>query len=127
MKYGYTKKVNISFDDCVTRVNEELSREGFSTLFTIDIQDKLNTKLNVDFNKYIIIGACNPTFAYEALKSEQEIGLLLPCNLIVYEKDENIFVSTILPSAMMSISNNKSLEKISNQVENMLKKVVDRI
>lgn len=127
MEYGYTKKVKISFDDCVKKVNEELSKESFSVLFTIDIQDKLNSKLGVDFDKYVIIGACNPSFSYEVLKLEKEIGLFLPCNLIVYEKDDDIFVSTILPSVMMDITNNKSLKNISDKVEKLLKEVVDRV
>ena len=87
----------------------------------------LKKKLNVDFDKYVILGACNPPFAYQALQAEQDIGLLLPCNIIVYETKGHTYVSAMLPTAAMSMVENEALRGIALQVEEKLKKVIDRI
>ena len=98
MEYGYTKKLNIPFDEAIKRVTEELAQEGFGILTEINVKDTLKKKLDVDFDNYVILGACNPPFAYKVLQSEHEIGLLLPCNVVVYEKQEEVFASSILQS-----------------------------
>ncbi|MEX2189140.1 MAG: DUF302 domain-containing protein, partial [Bacteroidota bacterium] len=84
MQYGFSKTVNLSFDQTVEKVTEELKKEGFGVLTTIDVKETLKKKLDVDFKRYTILGACNPPFAHKALQAEEEIGLLLPCNVIVY-------------------------------------------
>jgi uncharacterized protein (DUF302 family) len=127
MEYGYKKRVNIGFEETVNRVREELAREGFGVLTEIDVKETLKKKLAVDYDKYIILGACNPPFAYQALQSEKDIGLLLPCNVIVYETEENTFVSAIVPTVAMSMVENEKLSEVAVQVEQKLKKVIDSI
>ena len=100
-QYGYKREIELPFADTVTKVKEELSKEGFGVLTEIDIQATLKKKLDVDYDNYIILGACNPPFAYEALKAEKEIGLFLPCNVIVYVDEGRTFVSAILPTMEM--------------------------
>ncbi|MFH1641979.1 MAG: DUF302 domain-containing protein [Nanoarchaeota archaeon] len=118
--YGYKKQVNLSYDEAIAKVTEELKSEGFGVLTEINVKATLKNKLNVDFDKYIILGACNPSFAYKALQSERDIGLMLPCNIIVYEQSEKTYVSCILPGSAMGIIDNAKLKEISNQVEDKL-------
>lgn len=127
MEYGYKKQVTASFSEAVAKTREELAKEGFGVLTEIDAKATLKKKLNVDFGNYIILGACNPPFAYKALQAEKEVGLLLPCNVVVYEDSGKVFVSAILPTAAMSMIDNPSLAKIARQVEEKLKKVIDSI
>ena len=127
MNYGYTKKVKLSFAEATEKVTKELSKEGFGVLTRIDVKDTLKKKLDVDFNNYLILGACNPPFAYKALQAEHEIGLLLPCNVLVYEKDNEVFVSSILPTVAMSMVENEDLQNIAKEVEDRLKKVINNI
>ena len=125
MKYGYTKGVSGEFSDVLERTRKALTQEGFGILTEIDVRATLKKKLNVDYAAYVILGACNPPFAYQALQSEKEIGLLLPCNVIVYEKKEGVFVSAILPTVAMSVVGNALLTPIVQEVEKKLKKMVD--
>ena len=125
--YGYTKKVGLTFDEAVKRTREELSKEGFGVLTEIDVKKTLKTKLDVDYDDYLILGACNPPFAYQALQVEKEVGLLLPCNVIVYRDGGESFVSTILPTDAMSIADNDALGVVAVEVEAKLKKLVDSI
>lgn len=127
MAYGYKREVKLSYEDAVKKTREELQKEGFGVMTEIDVKVTLKKKLNVDFDNYIILGACNPPFAYHALLAEKDIGLLLPCNLIVYESDGKTFVATILPTASLSRVENIQLEGIAVQVETKLKKVVDSV
>jgi uncharacterized protein (DUF302 family) len=108
-------------------VKTELQKEGFGVLTEIDVKATLKKKLNVDYDNYIIIGACNPPFAYSALKAEKDIGLLLPCNLIVYNTENKTVVASILPSRAMSMVQNGDLRGIAEQVEQKLKKVIDAV
>ncbi len=125
MNYGYTKKVEISYEKAVLKTKEALARKGFGILTEIDVKTTLKKKLGVDFDKYIILGACNPPFAHKALITEREIGLLLPCNVIVYEQQGDVFVSAIVPSIAMGMIENETLRDIANEVEEKLKKVID--
>ena len=125
--YGYKKQVELTYDDTVEKVREELKKEGFGLLTEIDVKATLRKKLDVDFDNYIILGACNPSFAHKALLAERDIGLLLPCNVIVYELDGKTFASAILPSIAMSMVDNAELKDIAGEVETKLKKVIDRI
>lgn len=127
MEIGYKKKVDLDFDGTVEKVREELKKEGFGVLTEIDVKKTLREKLNEDFEDYIILGACNPPFAFKALKAIKGIGLLLPCNVLVYSDNRKTFVSAILPSVSMSMIDNEELGEIAVEVENKLKKVVDNI
>jgi len=127
MNYGYKKEVNLNFEKSVEKIKEELAIEGFGILTQIDVKATLKKKLNVDFEKYVILGACNPPFAHKALLAERDIGLLLPCNVIVYEQDAKVFVSAIVPSVAMGMVENEALGEIAKEVEDKLKKVVDKI
>jgi Uncharacterized conserved protein len=127
MEYGLSKQVNLTYEQAIEKVTEELKKEGFGILTTIDVKDTLKKKLDVDVEKYIILGACNPNFAYHALQIEELIGLLLPCNAIVFEKNGKVTVSLMNPEIMSTVSSNPKLVEISKEVRNILQKVVDRI
>ncbi len=127
MKYGYKKEVELPFTDAVLKTKSELAKEGFGVLTEIDVKATLKKKLNVDYGNYIILGACNPPFAFEALQAEKDIGLLLPCNVVVYEEQGKIFVSAILPTVAMGMVENQSLAGIAKTVEEKLKKVIKNI
>jgi uncharacterized protein (DUF302 family) len=127
MQYGFSKSVDISFSDAIDKVTEELKKEGFGVLTTIDVKETLKKKIDVDFKNYTILGACNPPLAHRALQTEEEIGLLLPCNVIVYEKDNNSVVSVFNPSLMSSVVENENLNPIADEVKEKLKRVFDNI
>lgn len=128
MSYYFSKILNVSFDDAVVRVTEELKKEGFGILTEIDVKETLKEKLNVDFQKYKILGACNPPFAYKSLQAEDKIGLMLPCNVIVQEiLDGKIEVAAIDPVASMQAIENPKLRDIAEQVQVKLKKVIDNL
>lgn len=123
--YTYKKPVTLSYTDAVAKVKDELKKEGFGVLTEIDVKQTLKTKLNVDFDDYIILGACNPPLAYQALTAERDIGVLLPCNVIVYVQGGKTFISAVLPTVQLGKVGNPKLLPIAEQVENRLKKVVD--
>jgi len=125
MKYGYKKQVNLSFVKAIDKVKDELAKSGFGILTEIDVKTTLKKKLDIDYDNYIILGACNPSFAYKALQAEKDIGLLLPCNVIVYEDADKVYVSAILPTIAMGMVKNSSLESIAKSVEEKLKRAVD--
>lgn len=125
--YGYKKETKLQFAQAVEKVKEELKKEGFGVLTEIDIKATLKKKLEIDYGDYIILGACNPPFAYEALQAEKEVGLLLPCNIIVYADKGKTYVSAILPTQAMSMIKNAQLNNISLSVEQKLKNVVNRV
>jgi uncharacterized protein (DUF302 family) len=125
MAYYFNTTVSGNFDSIVEKVTELLKNEGFGILTEIDIQKTLKNKLDVDFKKYKILGACNPPFAHLALKAENKIGTMLPCNLIVQELDDNkIEVAAINPMVSMQAVKNKDLENIAEEVSNKLKNVI---
>src|SRR6516165_12553298 len=127
MMYHFSKICTCAFDDAVTRVTEALRREGFGILTEIDVQETLKKKLDVDFRRYKILGACNPPFAYQALQTEDKIGTMLPCNVVVQEMSDGIEVSAVDPVRSMQSIDNPSLAKIAEQVHAKLKKVVDSV
>ena len=127
MEYGYKRKVDYSFDEALHKLREELPKEGFGILTEIDVKATLKKKLDADFDNYIILGTCNPPFAYRALQAEKDIGLLLPCNIIVYEDAEHTFISAIVPTVAMSMVENEELADIAIEVEAKLKKVIDSV
>ena len=128
MSYYFSKILQISFDAAVAKAVEELKKEGFGILTEIDVKETLKKKLNVDFRKYKILGACNPPFAYQALQSEDKVGLMLPCNVIVQETaDGKTEVSAIDPMASMQAIDNPNLREVAEQVQAKLKKVINNL
>ncbi len=122
MKYGFSKTVDLTYEQAITKVTEELKKEGFGVLTTIDVQDVLKKKIGVDFKKYAILGACNPGFSHQALQEEEEIGLLLPCNVIVYEKEGKTGVSVFDPMAMTKLIDNPKIGPVAQQVKEKLQR-----
>ncbi|MDM7995882.1 MAG: DUF302 domain-containing protein [Acidobacteriota bacterium] len=125
--YGYGRNLAIPFDTAVQRARESLKSEGFGVLCEINIREKLKEKLGVDFNNYVILGACNPSLAYGALQQEMNLGLLLPCNVIVYEKDGASFVGAIDAARMLSVVGNPALQPTAEQVNQKLHRVIDNL
>ena len=126
--YGFSKTIDIPYEAAIEKVTAALKEEGFGVLTTIDVKDTLKKKLGVDFRKYVILGACNPPFAYKTLQTDIEIGLLLPCNVIVYENDEGkSVVSAIDPIKMVSIVDNPALEEIAKEVSVKLRKAIEKV
>jgi uncharacterized protein (DUF302 family) len=125
MSYYFSKKIKGSFDEILKKVIASLKNEGFGILTEIDVQATLKKKLDVDFRKYRILGACNPPFAYKALQAEDKVGTMLPCSVIVQEKEEGkIEVAAVDPVASMKAIENPELLKIAQQVQEKMKKVV---
>jgi uncharacterized protein (DUF302 family) len=124
MKYGFSKRTVLSFENAIIKVTEELKKEGFGVLTTIDVQETMKKKLNLDFQKYVILGACNPPFAYEALQAEEEFGLLLPCNLIVYEKDGKTNIAAFDPVVMTKIVENSAILPVAQEMKSRLERVI---
>ncbi len=125
--FGLKRPVNLGYEATVQKVRDELKKEGFGVLTEIDVKATLKSKLNVDFDKYIILGACNPPFAYQALQAERDIGLVMPCNVIVYEQNGKTFVSATQPTVTMNVIKNDKVCDIAGQVEAKLKKVIDSV
>ncbi len=128
MSYYFNKNLRLSFEDAVTKVTEELKKKGFGVLTEIDVKETLKKKLDIDFRKYKILGACNPPFAHKALQVEDKIGTMLPCNVIVQEIAENeVEVAAIDPIASMQAVENPNLENVANDVQRMLKAVIEEL
>lgn len=126
--YGYRKIVELSFEEAVNEVKKVLKEQGFGILSEIDVQQKMKEKLDANMDQYLILGACNPALAFEALKAEQEIGLLLPCNVIVYKRGaEEVVVSAILPSVAMAFVGNENLKGVASEAEAKLKMALDNL
>ena len=127
MTYGHKRQVNLGYEDALKRVREELQKEGFGVLTEINVKETLKKKLNVEFDNYVILGACNPPFAYKALQDEQDIGLLMPCNVIVYEHAGKTHVAATRPTVTMSSVKNEKLAPLASQIEAKLKKAIDSV
>ena len=128
MKYYIEKTTNYSFDEAVEKVTEELKKEGFGVLSEINIHEKLKEKLDVDFRKYRILGACNPPKAYEALQTENKIGTMLPCNVIIQELDNGkTEVAAVDPVVSMMAVEKPELESIAKEIRTKLQKVIDTL
>ena len=125
---GFDVYLNVSYDEAVTAVTEELKKEGFGVLTEIDVKATLKKKLDVDFRPYKILGACNPTLAHKALSLVPEVGLMLPCNVTVaQEEDGRIHVSIINPQQMLGIVDNPALEAVACDAEEKLKRVANAL
>lgn len=123
--YGLSTAVKESYEDAIIRVTAALKEQGFGILTEIDVKATMKTKLDVDVDKYIILGACNPNLAYQALQKEQEMGLLLPCNVIVYEKEDTTYVSLLNPMGMIDFAGNDALNDMAEEASNRLNKVYE--
>lgn len=129
MNYFFNKTLlGKSFEEAIEQVTEELKKEGFGVLTKIDIKETLKKKIDVDFKKYVILGACNPQFAHKALMNEDKVGVLLPCNIIVQEHDNgDVEVSAVDPIASMGTVENEALGGIAQEVQQKLKRVIDNM
>lgn len=128
MTYYFSKTVATSFDDAVRRATEALKQEGFGVLTEIDVQDTLRKKLGVEFQRYRILGACNPSLAHEALKREDKIGTMLPCNVVVQETPEHqVEIAAIDPVASMMAVDNPALGKTAAEVRERLRRVIANV
>jgi uncharacterized protein (DUF302 family) len=128
MSYYFNKVLGIAFDEAIVKVTEELKKEGFGVLTEIDVKGALKKKLNVDFRKYRILGACNPQYAYQALQAEDKIGTMLPCNVIVQEREDGkVEIAAIDPVASMQSVQNESLSEIATTVQSKLKQVIENV
>jgi uncharacterized protein (DUF302 family) len=127
-KYAFSAVLNTTYEDAVSRVRNVLKEEGFGVLTEIDVKDTLKKKLNKEFRKYIILGACNPPYAYQALEADLDVGLLLPCNVIVYETDnKKAYVAAINPVSALETIKSPALEKIARQVTEKIRRVVAQV
>jgi len=128
MKYYINKIINQSFEEVIPKVTEALKSEGFGVLTEIDVKETLKNKIDVDFRKYIILGACNPSFAHQALQKEDKVGTMLPCNVIVQEKENgNVEVAAVDPMASMMAIENDDLRDIANEVKALLTRVIESL
>ena len=128
MSYYFNKTLKGDFNNVIEKVTTALKSEGFGVLTEIDVKETLKKKLDVDFKKYKILGACNPPFAYKALLAEDKIGAMLPCNVTVIEQENGeVEVAAVDPVASMQAIQNQSLAAVADEVRNKLKKVVDSL
>ena len=125
--FGIHKALRATYDEALARLPEALKSEGFGVLTEIDIQSTLKQKLGVDFRRYKILGACNPTFAHRALELEPDLGALLPCNVVVYERDGATHVSAVDPVAMLGMVENPGLEPIGRQIRERVERAVEAV
>lgn len=126
-EYGISVRLQAPYEEAVEKATAALKAEGFGVLTEIDVRAKLKEKLGVDFRKHIILGACNPPLAHKALQAELDIGLLLPCNVVVYEEDGGSVVSAIDPIAAMSVVGNEGLRELAQEVAGKLQRVIESL
>lgn len=127
MSYYFSKSMHIPFEDAVAKVTESLKQEGFGVLTEIDVQATMKKKLDVDMQSYKILGACNPSLAYQAIQIEDKIGMMLPCNVIVQEKADSVEVSAVDPVASMQAIENPGLKDIAEEVKVKLKTIIEHL
>ena len=127
ISYGFSKVIDTGFDEALKNIEVELKKQGFGVLTRIDVHEKFKEKLGVDFKKYVILGACHPSSAHQAILVEENIGLMLPCNVLVYETEDHVNVSIIKPKAAMGMIQNPELDRIAEGVDERLRKAFDSI
>jgi len=126
--YGFGAVLDTSYENAVSKITDALKEEGFGVLTEIDVKATLKKKLGVDFRKYVILGACNPPYAHRTLQADLNVGLLLPCNVTVYETDDKkACVSAINPASALEVVKNEALREIANEVSIKLKRVIDKV
>jgi len=127
MSYYFSKTIKGSFEEAIDKTTGLLKEEGFGVLTEIDVKETLKKKLDVDFKKYRILGACNPPFAHKALQAEDKIGAMLPCNVIVIEQETGIEVAAVDPIASMQAVNNPALADVAVEVRDKLRNVIEKL
>ncbi len=127
INYGFVRETDLPFEEALEIAAKALKKGGFGILTRIDVREKFKEKLGVDFSKYIILGACSPPSAHQAIIAEENIGLMLPCNVILYEKDGRTVISVIRPTVAMGMIDNERLKEIATEVEARLKEVFDSL
>ena len=125
--YGFRVRLDMSYEQAVERTTAALKEQGFGVLTEIDVKATLKKKLDADFRKYVILGACNPSLAHQALTTELEIGLLLPCNVIVYEENGGSVVSIADPLSMLGMVGNPELEPVADEARIRLQRVIEAL
>lgn len=125
--YGFGTTLDMPFADAIERVTAALKTEGFGVLTTIDVQKTLREKIGAEFEPYVILGACNPNLAHRALQAEHELGLLLPCNVIVHEHDGRVAVSVVDPAQMLGVVENPDLSPVADEAKTRLERVVEAL
>ncbi len=126
--YGIKAKVGFGYEEAISKVTEALKEEGFGILTEINVKQTLKDKIGADFRKYIILGACNPKLAHKVLQSERDIGVLLPCNVVVYEEDDgSVVVVGMDPSAAMSVVDNPAVKPTAEEVASRLERAIDSL
>jgi uncharacterized protein (DUF302 family) len=124
---AYRAELDLPYEQAVEKVTAALKQEGFGVLTEIDVKATLKQKLDADFRKYVILGACNPPLAHQALTAELELGLLLPCNVIVYEENGGSVVSIVDPISMLGVVESRDLEPVADEARTRLKRVVEAL
>jgi uncharacterized protein (DUF302 family) len=128
MEYYFSTILQTSFENAETKVTEALKTEGFGVITEIDLQFKLKEKLNVDIKKYKILGACNPSFAHKAIQAEEMVGVMLPCNIVIIDKENGLTeVASIHPLASMMAIQNPTLEPLAKEITEKLKRVIQSL
>ena len=127
MEYNYTKKLNLSFTEALEKTKAELGKEGFGVLTEIDVKATLKNKLDKDLDNYVILGVCNPSLAYQALLAQKDIGLFMPCNVILYEERGKSIVSAMMPTVALQAVSNPAINEIAQEAEEKLKQVINNI
>lgn len=127
MSYYISKKSDLGFAEAIEKVTEALKNEGFGILTEIDVKETLKKKLDVDFRPYRILGACNPPFAYKALQVEDKVGIMLPCNVIVQEKENGVEIAAVDPVASMQAIDNVKLSEIAGEIRKRLHRVIESL
>lgn len=122
--YGFGTTLDLSFDEAITKTEAALKEQGFGVLTRIDVKETLKQKIDVDFERYVILGACNPRLAHRGLQAEHDLGLLLPCNVIVHEHDGRVAVSVVDPEAMLGVVNQDELRAIATEAKGLLQRAV---
>lgn len=127
INYGFTKELNMQFEEALEKVFKELKKAELGVWSIIDLKEKFKERLGINFKKYVILGTSHPLNAYNCVNAEENIGLMMPYNVILYEKDKKTVLSVIKPTAITAMSDNEDLEKIASEMDKMLKKVFDSV
>ena len=126
-EYGDVRTTELSFEEAVAQLEVSLKKQGFGVLCQIDLQAKLKEKLGIEFSRYVILGACNPPLAHEALQQDINLGLLLPCNAVVYERSGQVHVGVIDAVRMLSVADNPEMEELAREVNEKLRRALDSV
>ena len=126
--FAFNTVLHTSYDEAISKVTDALKKEGFGVLTEIDVKETLKKKLDKDFRRYVILGACNPPYAYRSLEADLNVGLLLPCNIIVYETDDNkAYVAAINPVFALEVIQNQELKELAEEVSGKLRRVIEQL